>query len=412
VFQILKSSNFDFMKYRNPVLIASVVVVAISIVLIVTPGPKMGIEFTGGTELQVRFSETPNVAAIRKALEDAGLENRTVTTIGQPEENEIYIRLGTQPADGALLESPADQKRNDTVSRATDALRASTGQSRLDGDLNFLDQSSITDLLQPEIDRVAAGLIADGIVSLREESVIFHTVQDVSAAPGMTPEALATLTTKAQVGPMAVRSQSFIGPTIGEELKDKAGLAILGSLLGMLIYIWIRFQIQWGLAAVVALAHDTIIALGLFSIFGFEMSLPVVAAFLTLIGYSANDTVVVFDRIRENLKIHAGRSLESTINLSLNQTLSRTIITSGLTLIVVMGLLFFGGAALQPFAFVLTAGVIVGTYSSIYVASPFLLIWKRILDSRSGKSGKARSTVAASGAGTRVATKVRTPSAG
>ena len=144
----------------------------------------------------------------------------------------------------------------------------------------------------------------------------------------------------------------------------------------------------------VALAHDTLITLGLFSLFGKEMSLPVVAAFLTLVGYSVNDTVVVFDRIRENLRIKRGQSLEQVINLSINQTLSRTIITSGLTWIVVVGLLVFGGSALNAFAFVLTIGVMVGTYSSIYIASPILVIWKRFVDSRkSGSSAPATKRV-------------------
>jgi preprotein translocase subunit SecF len=151
--------------------------------------------------------------------------------------------------------------------------------------------------------------------------------------------------------------------------------AIIGSLLGMLAYIWWRFQLRWGFAAVVALAHDTLITLGLFSIIGLEMSLPVVAAFLTLVGYSVNDTVVVLDRVRENLRIRAARGLRATVNLSINQTLSRTAITSGSTFAVVFALLLFGGSALKSFSFVLSIGVLVGTYSSIFVAAPLLVIW-------------------------------------
>ena len=186
-----------------------------------------------------------------------------------------------------------------------------------------------------------------------------------------------------------MRSQSYIGPAIGKELMQKAMFAILGSLIGMLIYIWIRFQLQWGFAAVVALTHDAVITLGLFSLFGKEMSLPVVAAFLTLIGYSVNDTVVVFDRIRENLRNRRGTDLIDIVNLSINQTLSRTIITSGLTWIVVFGLYLFGGEALKPFSFVLSVGVLVGTYSSIYVASPFLVMWQQFITRRGMGSGAA-----------------------
>jgi preprotein translocase subunit SecF len=167
----------------------------------------------------------------------------------------------------------------------------------------------------------------------------------------------------------------------------KALGAVLGSMAGMLIYIWIRFEFQWGLAAVIALVHDTIITLGLFSLFGYEMSLPVVAAFLTLVGYSVNDTVVIFDRIRENLRAKGGTvaSLPDLINTSMNQTLSRTILTSLLTWIVCAFLFALGGPALRDFSFVMVVGIIVGTYSSIYIASPFLVVWQEWLGERAKK---------------------------
>ena len=175
-----------------------------------------------------------------------------------------------------------------------------------------------------------------------------------------------------------VRSQSYIGPTVGRELVRKAFGAILGSLGGMLVYIWIRFEFQWGLAAVIALIHDTIITLGAFSLFGYEMSLPVVASFLTLVGYSSNDTVVVFDRIRENLRARGGAvtNLAELINASINQTLSRTILTSLLTWFVCLSLFFLGGPALRDFSFVLVFGIVIGSYSSIYIAAPILVMWQ------------------------------------
>ena len=164
----------------------------------------------------------------------------------------------------------------------------------------------------------------------------------------------------------------------------KALGAIIGSMAGMLVYIWIRFEFQWGLAGVIALVHDTIITLGLFSLFGYEMSLPVVAAFLTLVGYSMNDTVVIFDRIRENLRARGGTvsSLPDLINTSMNQTLSRTILTSLLTWITCACLFALGGPALRDFSFVMVVGIIVGTYSSIYIASPFLVVWQEWLGAR------------------------------
>jgi len=307
VFQILKNPEFDFMSRRNAWLAASGMLVLAAVVVLWVNGLNFGIEFSGGTEIQVKFAQMPDIAAVRSTLSAAGLPSQSVTTIGDPLANEVYIRL----ASGAHLRA--------------------------------LEQGTY-------------------------------------------------------VGPLAIRSQSYIGPAVGRELLNKAMFAVIGSLIGMLIYIWIRFQLQWGLAAVVALAHDTLITLGLFSLFGMEMSLSVVAAFLTLIGYSVNDTVVVFDRIRENMRLRRSQGLTRIINDSINQTLSRTVITSGLTWIVVFSLFLFGGAALQSFAFVLSIGVVVGTYSSIYVASPFLLLWRQLVGrgsqrDRAGEaaaSGKAR----------------------
>jgi preprotein translocase subunit SecF len=230
----------------------------------------------------------------------------------------------------------------------------------------------------------------------------------------MTPEVMTFLQGKAFTGPFAFRSQSYIGPTIGAELVRKAITAIVLSMIGMLIYIAFRFQIEMGIGAVVALIHDTIITLGIFALFGKEMSLPVVAAFLTLVGYSTNDTVVIFDRIRENLKNHPGADLITTINHSVNQTLSRTILTSGLTWMTVTSLWLFGGEPLEPFAFVMVVGIIVGTYSSVYIASPYVLLWQgwRARRKAAAKSATApaATTPAAARGGTapaRRATKVR-----
>ncbi|MBC8385700.1 MAG: protein translocase subunit SecF [Candidatus Cloacimonetes bacterium] len=169
-----------------------------------------------------------------------------------------------------------------------------------------------------------------------------------------------------------IRLQEEVGPRIGEELGEKALLAIFWALLGIILYIWWRFQFTFGLAAVAALFHDVLITIGIFSILGKEVSLPVVAALLTIIGYSLNDTIVVFDRIREDLKVYRRESYGSVINHSINETLSRTIITSLTTFVVVLSLYIFGGSVIHDFAFALLIGVIVGTYSSIFIASPIL----------------------------------------
>jgi preprotein translocase subunit SecF len=200
-----------------------------------------------------------------------------------------------------------------------------------------------------------------------------------------------TLQAAAGAQSLTISSQSYIGPTVGRELIQKAVWAVVGAVGGMLVYIWFRFEFQWGLAAIIAMIHDAVITLGLFTLFGYELSLPVIAAFLTLIGYSVNDTVVVFDRIRENRQARGGvvGSLPQLINDSVNQTLSRTILTSFLTWLSCASIFLFGGPALRDFSFVLVIGIIIGTYSTIYIASPILVVWQDWVTARRQPSATA-----------------------
>ena len=185
--------------------------------------------------------------------------------------------------------------------------------------------------------------------------------------------------------PFTVRNVQIVGPTVGNQLKRQATLATLYSMIGMLIYLWFRFQLIYGVAAVIACFHDTLITLGAFALTNQEISLTVIAAILTLVGYSMNDTIVVFDRIRENLRMSRREPLPDLVNRSINQTLSRTVLTSGLTFLTVLSLYIFGGPVLKGFSFALVVGILIGTYSSIAVAAPMLVAWQ---ESR-GKSGKA-----------------------
>jgi len=384
VFQLLKNPNFDFMGRRHLFLGLSSILVVVSIGIISVKGLEKGIEFSGGTELQTRFASSVAVEDIRDVVSGMGIDNPIVTTSGDVKDNEVFIRLGVQAGvDG--------EKPGQLATRVRDELRAKLFNLSDDGatDLNLMSQAQTARLLRDAPGVSDPEALAEGISALKRENAIFHSIEDLSTVPGMTPEALGFLRTNTTTGPLAVRKQGYVGPAVGKELMSKARLAIIGSLIGMLLYIWIRFQLQWGLAAVVALAHDTIITLGLFSLFGQELSLAVVAAFLTLVGYSVNDTVVVFDRIRENLKSRRGDTL-ATVNKSINQTLARTVITSGLTWIAVLVIYLYGGEGLRPLAFVLTVGVAVGTYSSIWVAAPFLMLWRTKVEAwQRGASGQA-----------------------
>ena len=177
--------------------------------------------------------------------------------------------------------------------------------------------------------------------------------------------------------PAEIRSVEIVGPQVGSSLRNQALLATGYSLAGMLVYLWFRFELIYGVAAVVAVFHDTLITVGFFSLFNYEISLTVIAAILTLIGYSMNDTIVVFDRIRENLATSRRESLADVVNRSINQTLSRTVLTSGLTFLTVLSLFFFGGEVLHPFSFALVVGILIGTYSSIAVAAPMLVAYQQ-----------------------------------
>jgi len=401
VFQILKDTQLDFMGKKRLALALSGALIVLSIVVLLIHGLNMGIEFTGGTELQVKYAAQPDLRDIRSRLADAGLGTPLVTTIGDPVAHEVYIRLAS---------ASAASEQDDPTGRVLDALRGIAAGTESDSvDLNIADSKTLGELLRgaPVLGQQASEALAEEILAARREGKTFQSFAELDALQGMTPEVRSYLEQRATIGPLSLRSQSFIGPAVGGELVRKAVLAIIGSLIGMLIYIWIRFKLQWGFAAVAALVHDTIITLGLFSLFDQELSLPVIAAFLTLVGYSANDTVVVFDRIRENLADGRSRDLGNTMNLSINQTLSRTVITSGLTWLVVLSLFLFGGQALRPFSFVLTVGVIVGTYSSIYVASPIVLLWQTWTDRRKPGAG-----VRAEPAATRRAKKVRRTTTG
>ena len=227
------------------------------------------------------------------------------------------------------------------------------------------------------------GRIAERIIAYRSEAGIFRSAADFDKVPELSAPVREWLKANAYTGPFVLLSAENVGPQVGADLRKKAVLAVVWSIAGMLAYIAIRFRsLPFGVGAVVALIHDTLITIGLLALLGREFNLVVVAALLTLVGYSVNDTVVVYDRVRENQRTPKKESLESVINRSINQTLSRTVLTSGATMLVVVALFFLGGEVLNTFALTLMIGIIVGTYSSIYVASAIVVIWKDLRSRR------------------------------
>jgi preprotein translocase subunit SecF len=230
----------------------------------------------------------------------------------------------------------------------------------------------------PPVERIRAALPDASVVAAHDLAGSNELLISTALAPGQDPAALRRSLESSLSGPAGytVRSFETIGPQIGADLRNQAMFAAAGASAGMLGYIAIRFRWIYGAAAVLAVLHDTALTIGLFSLTHQEISLTVVAALLTLIGYSMNDTIVVFDRIRENRRLRPRDPLARVVNDSINQTLSRTILTSGLTLLTALSLLLFGGPVLHGFSFALVAGIVVGTYSSIFVASPILVAWE------------------------------------
>ena len=273
----------------------------------------LSVDFRGGTEVKIKFQQTPDVGAIRTALASSGIKDASVVIYDVPASNQVLVSLPEQQNENSL----------------------DTGRQ----------------------------LIVDALQQHYNNS--FDPKTGVNA--------------------------DVVGPTVGRQLEKQAALATLYSMGGMLIYLWFRFQLIYGVAAVVACFHDTLITVGAFALTGQEISLTVIAAILTLVGYSMNDTIVVFDRIRENLRLSRRESLPDVVNRSINQTLSRTVLTSGLTFLTVLSLYIFGGPVLKGFSFALVVGILIGTYSSIAVAAPMLVAWQEWRASK----GKAVSLPAA-----------------
>jgi preprotein translocase subunit SecF len=370
-------------------------------------GIRRGIELGGGAELQLKYSSAPDVGEIRSALAASGFESLLVNSIGAPEENEVYIRIGLDEEGRAEpLEEEGITSRV-VAALGTEDMRRQEAAGRVD--VNTASTPALAALLgrAAGVSREEAERAAAAIAQARKERGLFDSVEAAIVAANVPSAAGDLLRQQGYTGAFVVRSQAYIGPAIGKELIKKAVWAILGSLAGMLVYIWVRFEFRWGLAAVVALVHDVVITLGLFTVFGFEMSLPVIASFLTLIGYSVNDKVVVFDRMRENLQSHRGIELMKLLNDSMNQALSRTVLTSTLTWLAAIALFALGGPALRDFAFPLMIGIVVGTYSSMYTAAPFLLLWQRFAGPGTGAGAAADSALPAKQTATRTAKKVR-----
>jgi preprotein translocase subunit SecF len=345
-------------------------------------GIKYGIDFRGGTNVDVRFAHPPNVDQLRASLQRQGLGNseiQGVSDIANPNSNEVLIFVEqVGQGDQALDESKAK------VLTAMDATYGVAGTGK--ADFNAVTPSALANALSQKDPlglSVNAGdkyqQIAKNLLAFRDtdKNGVLTSLDDLSSVPGATPAVISAIKDTYSLAPFTIRNVEIVGPKVGAELRNQAIRVTLYALAGMLLYIAFRFEWVYGAAAVIAVFHDVLITLGLFKIFGFEISLTVIAALLTLVGYSMNDTIVIFDRIRENSRLLRKEPFADVVNKSINQTLSRTILTSGLTFLTVLVLFLMGGQVLRAFSFALVVGIVVGTYSSFGIAAPLVVAWNK-----------------------------------
>jgi preprotein translocase subunit SecF len=368
--ELFSETSIDFLSRRNLTLGLSALAILISIgSLVMKGGPKYGLDFRGGTLIYARFDPKPSIDEIRRVL-SAKLPGEV--SVQETQGNGEFI-IGTELAAETKLENARQ-----TVEQTLREKYANVG-NRLD--LNNASQAA----LEERLSRGGFGeeqrkTLATRILNYRDRdrSGIIRSLDELAKVEGVDAQALNVIKQECGLGTFNLRSAEMVGPRAGEQLRKQALYATLGALFGMLVYIAFRFQWVSGVAAVIATAHDVLITLGLFSLTDREITLNIIAALLTLIGYSMNDKIVVFDRVRENQRAKKrGSSFLELVNHSINQTLSRTMLTAGPTMLACLALYFLGGEVLNGIAFALFVGIVVGTYSSIFVASALLVMWEQ-----------------------------------
>jgi preprotein translocase subunit SecF len=374
--------NFDWMGKTKYFVALSLTLLIIGTASWIHKGTlDYGIDFKGGTLVYVRFASTPPVDKLRQGLVQQGLGEsviQQISDIATPNANEVVIYLPQRGQGNEALDAGKGEILN--------ALHATLGAGEAGKqDFNEASTDVVAELLTRK-DPLSAGAagatryqqLAKQLTDYRDKQArgVVSNIDDLRQA-GATPAVISALRDAFYTGPFAVVNVEIVGPKVGADLRRQAVYVTLYALAGMLVYIALRFELVYGAAAVLAVFHDVLITLGLFSLLHFEISLTVIAALLTLVGYSMNDTIVIFDRIRENLRLMRREPFATIVNRSINQTLSRTILTSGLTFMTVLVLFLMGGQVLRSFSFALVVGILVGTYSSFGIAAPLVVAWNR-----------------------------------
>ena len=379
--ELFKEPNINWMgKAKYFYALSGILLVAGWASIFMQGGLKYSIDFKGGTNVDVRFAQAPNIDKIRSGLAAQGLPNseiQAVSDIASPNSNEVLIFV-EQKNQG---DEAGDASKTQVIN-ALNALYGTTNSSK--PDFNAATPATLTKSLMDSDPLHLSSNAGDRYQQLAKKILAYRdttgqgvltTFDGLSTVDGVTSPVLSSLKDSYALGSFTIRGAEIVGPKVGGELRRQAIYVTLYALGGMLVYIAFRFQLVYGAAAVLAVFHDVLITLGFFSLLHFEISLTVIAALLTLVGYSMNDTIVIFDRIRENNRLLRRESFPDVVNKSINQTLSRTILTSGLTFLTVLVLFLMGGQVLRAFSFALVVGIVVGTYSSFGIAAPLVVAW-------------------------------------
>jgi len=382
--QLFKIPHIRFLKYKYIALaVTALIVLAGALNIIFGKGLKLGVDFGEGTLIRVMLKNPVSVGDIRSDLSEVGLGDSVIQETGK-EGREFQIRTMEviSTTEGPELESHEKQANAVIV-----ALRGDDGRTEEAAglrDLNGIERRTLAALLETQFPGQGEGL-ADKVIDQRTSIGIYSDFAGLSAA-GVGPEVVSFLKDKTYLGKLTVLSRETVGPQVGKDLRTRATQAIIWSLIGMLVYIALRFKLANGVSAIFTLTQDVLITLSVYSFTNREINLPIIAGLLTIVGFSINDTIVIFDRIRENQKTLRKMPLEEVMNLSLNQMLGRTFITSGTVFLTVLALFLFGGKVINDFAFIMLVGTIEGIYSTVYLSCPVVLFWQKLF--KPGKGGR------------------------
>jgi preprotein translocase subunit SecF len=376
--QIFQKTNIDFMKYKYLAFALSGTIILAGLAnIIFGKGLKPGVDFSGGTLIRILLKSPLPVADVRQALNEQGLGNSVIQEVDKGQQEYIIRTAGLKRDE---IQAEQDLEAHEIIgNRIVETLKSAEDKASAEQgliDFNNAGVKEITAVLQPAYPDEAASL-AERIINFRVEKGILEDFGMLREA-GISDEVISVLKDRTFLGSLTVLSRETVGPQVGKDLRKKATQATIWALVGMLVYIAARFKLAYGVSAILTLTHDVLVTLSVFSFTQREINLPVIAAVLTIVGFSINDTIVVFDRVRDNIKMMRKSPFEDILNASINQTLSRSVITSGTVFLTVIALYLFGGEVINDFAFTMLVGVISGAYSTIYQSCPIVYFWQKI----------------------------------